>query len=103
LTTLLNSGFEKLQIKVSKILACGFVFSLRGIGSLIAFILALKARQIIKRSNGEIGGIKAAGGALSPARSARLFYRCWLFPNLNAERRAIKQRFLIFFGFCVKL
>jgi hypothetical protein len=53
----------ELQIKVSKILACGFVFSLLGIGgigSLIAFISGLRARQIIKRSNGEIGGVRVA-------------------------------------------
>ena len=53
----------ELQIKVSKILSRGFVFSIvwmGGIGSFIAFISGLKARKIICHSNGEIGGIKMA-------------------------------------------
>ena len=53
----------ELQVKASKILACGFVFSLPGtggIGSLIAFICGLRARKIIRDSNGTIGGIKMA-------------------------------------------
>ncbi len=53
----------ELQIKVSKLLSRGFVFSivwLGGIGSLIAFISGLKARKISNRSKGEIGGIKLA-------------------------------------------
>ena len=53
----------ELQIKVSKILANGFVFSLvwlGGIGSLIAFISGLRARKIINDSNGEISGLKMA-------------------------------------------
>lgn len=51
----------ELQIKVSKMLARGFVFSLvwlGGIGSLIAFIAGLRARKIINSSNGAIGGTK---------------------------------------------
>jgi hypothetical protein len=62
MTTEVSSKLE-LQVKVSKILANGFVFSLiwlGGIGSLIAFISGLRARKIINRSNGEIGGIKMA-------------------------------------------
>jgi hypothetical protein len=53
----------KLQIKVSKILSRGFVFSivwLAGIGSLVAFISGLQARKIINQSNGKIGGLKLA-------------------------------------------
>lgn len=53
----------ELQIKVSKILSRGFIFSivwLAGIGSLIAFISGLQARQMINRSGGEIGGLKLA-------------------------------------------
>ena len=53
----------ELQIKVSKILSRGFVFSLvwlGGIGSLIALISGLQARRLIKKSNGEIVGIKMA-------------------------------------------
>jgi len=53
----------ELQIKVSKILSRGFIFSivwLAGIGSLIAFISGLQARKIINRSNGEIIGLKMA-------------------------------------------
>ncbi|MEP6923295.1 MAG: hypothetical protein ABI954_02415 [Pyrinomonadaceae bacterium] len=53
----------ELQIKVSKILSLGFVFSLfwmAGVGSLISFISGLKARKIINQSNGKIVGIKMA-------------------------------------------
>lgn len=53
----------EVQIRVSKILSRGFVFSivwLGGIGSLIAFISGLQARRLINKSNGEIGGIKMA-------------------------------------------
>ena len=52
-----------LQIKVSKILSRGFVFSivwLGGIGSLIAFISGLYAMRIIDKSKEQIGGIKMA-------------------------------------------
>jgi hypothetical protein len=53
----------ELQIKVSKLLSRGFVCSIvwmGGIGSLIAFVSGLKARKIIRRSGGEIGGMKMA-------------------------------------------
>ncbi|MEK7723318.1 MAG: hypothetical protein AAB336_03140 [Acidobacteriota bacterium] len=53
----------ELQIKVSKILSRGFIFSivwLAGIGSLMALILGLRARKIIIESANEIGGIKMA-------------------------------------------
>jgi hypothetical protein len=53
----------ELQIKVSKLLSHGFVFSIvwiGGIGSLIAFISGLKARRIIHQSNDELAGIKMA-------------------------------------------
>jgi hypothetical protein len=53
----------ELQVKVSKILSRGFVFSivwLAGIGSLIAFISGLQARKIINQSDGQIGGLKLA-------------------------------------------
>lgn len=53
----------ELQVKVSKILSRGFVFSivwLGGIGSLIAFISGLQAMRIIDKSKGQIGGIKMA-------------------------------------------
>jgi hypothetical protein len=53
----------QLQVKVSKILSVGFVFSLvwvAGIGSLAAFALGLYARNLINRSNGKVGGIRMA-------------------------------------------
>ncbi len=53
----------ELQIKVSKILSRGFVFSivwLAGLGSLISFISGLQARKIINQSKGEIVGLKMA-------------------------------------------
>jgi hypothetical protein len=51
------------QIKVSKILSRGFIFSivwLGGIGSLVAFISGLYAMRVIDKSQGQIGGIKMA-------------------------------------------
>jgi hypothetical protein len=51
------------QVKVSRMLATGFAFSIvwmGGIGSLIALVLGLRARKIIQQSNGEIVGIKMA-------------------------------------------
>ena len=53
----------ELQIKVSKILSRGFIFSivwLAGFGSLIAFVSGLQALKIIKKSKGEIAGTKMA-------------------------------------------
>ena len=49
-----------LQVRVSKILSRGFVFSivwLAGLGSLIAFISGLHARKLITDSNGSVSGI----------------------------------------------
>ena len=53
----------ELQVKVSKMLALGFVLSIVGIaglGSLAAMILGFRAKKLIKQSNGEIGGIRMA-------------------------------------------
>lgn len=57
------SGNLDLQIKVSKLLSLGFVFSivwLAGIGSLIALFLGVKSLKIINQSHGEISGTKLA-------------------------------------------
>ncbi|MEP6704122.1 MAG: hypothetical protein ABJB34_04900 [Acidobacteriota bacterium] len=51
------------QVKVSKILSRGFVFSivwLGGAGSLIALISGLQARHLIRNANGEVGGVRMA-------------------------------------------
>jgi hypothetical protein len=51
------------QIKVSRMLAMGFVFSvmpIAGAGSLVALILGLKARKIIRQSKNELSGIGLA-------------------------------------------
>lgn len=51
------------QIRVSKMLGCGFAFSIvwaGGVGSLIALIIGLRARKLIKQSSGEISGMKLA-------------------------------------------
>lgn len=51
---------EDLQGKADSLLKLGMVFSilwLAGIGSLCSFILAMKARNIIKQSNGEVIGM----------------------------------------------
>jgi hypothetical protein len=52
-----------LQVRVSKMLGVGFVLSLVGTGgvsSLIALIIGLRARKIIKESGGEISGVRMA-------------------------------------------
>ncbi|MET0649369.1 MAG: hypothetical protein ABW208_22390 [Pyrinomonadaceae bacterium] len=52
-----------LQVRVSKMLGCGFAFSLvvsGGVGSLVAFIIGLRARSIIKQSGGELSGMRMA-------------------------------------------
>ena len=51
------------QIRVSKMLATGFVLSIvwiGGIGSLASVILGLRARRIIKQSKAEVVGIRLA-------------------------------------------
>ena len=49
-----------LQVRVSRLLGCGFAFSLvvaGGFGSLVALVIGLRARGIIKRSGGELSGM----------------------------------------------
>jgi hypothetical protein len=51
------------QVRVSKMLADGFMFSivwLGGIGSLVALIKGLRAMKIIQQSNGELTGTAMA-------------------------------------------
>lgn len=51
---------EGLQRKVDSMLKWGIVFSilwLAGIGSLCSFILAIKARNLIIQTNGEVRGM----------------------------------------------
>lgn len=52
-----------LQVRVSKMLGYGFAFSLvviGGVGSLIALVIGLRARGIIKRTGGELSGLRLA-------------------------------------------
>ena len=52
-----------LQVRVSKMLGFGFAFSLvwlGGFGSLVAFVVGLYARKLIKESGGGIHGIRLA-------------------------------------------
>jgi hypothetical protein len=52
-----------LQVRVSKMLGYGFAFSLvwaAGVGSVIALVVGLRARKIIRQSGGEISGIGMA-------------------------------------------
>ena len=51
------------QIKLSLLLGYGFAFSLLGTGglsALVAFVIGLHARQRIKRSGGQLVGLKLA-------------------------------------------
>jgi hypothetical protein len=52
-----------LQLRVSKMLGYGFAFSIvwaGGVGALIALIIGLRARKLIKQSDSEISGIRMA-------------------------------------------
>jgi hypothetical protein len=52
-----------LQIRVSRMLGYGFAFSLvwlGGVGSLVAFVLGLRALKVIRGSRGEVTGGKLA-------------------------------------------
>ena len=52
-----------LQVRVSKMLGYGFAFSIvwaGGVGSLIALIIGLRARKLIRESGGEISGMRMA-------------------------------------------
>ena len=74
----------ELQIRISKLLSLGFSFSivwLAGVGSLIAFILGLKARKIINQSDGEISGLKMAWWCIIAGGIGMivLFYRVLIF------------------------
>ena len=72
-----------LQVRVSKLLGCGFAFSLvvsGGVGSLIALVIGLRARSLIKRSGGELSGIRMAWwciivGALGAVMMPLLLWR----------------------------
>ena len=62
------------QVRVSKMLADGFMFSivwLGGIGSLIAFIKGWRAMKIIRQSNGELAGTAMAWWCRRPALRKR--------------------------------
>jgi hypothetical protein len=70
------------QVRVSKMLGVGFACSLLGVGgitSLVAVIIGLKARRIIKASRGELDGIVMAWwciliGALGLLRLPLMLY-----------------------------
>jgi hypothetical protein len=52
-----------LQMRVSRMLGLGFALSLSwigGVGSLIAFVIGLRARRLIKESGGVVAGIRIA-------------------------------------------
>jgi hypothetical protein len=53
----------KLQLRVSKMLGYGFAFSLvwaGGVGSLLAVVIGLRARRLIRRADFEIAGMAMA-------------------------------------------
>ncbi|HEX6182961.1 MAG TPA: hypothetical protein VFZ44_03550 [Pyrinomonadaceae bacterium] len=52
-----------LQLRVSKMLGYGFAFSIvwaGGVGSLIALVIGLRARKLIRQADGEVAGIRMA-------------------------------------------
>jgi hypothetical protein len=65
------------QVRVSKMLGLGFVFSLTplaGVGSLVAFILGLKALRVIQRSEGEIVGMSMAVWCIATGATGMLLF-----------------------------
>ena len=53
----------RLQMRVSRMLGCGFAFSLvmaGGFGSLVALFIGLRARRIIRKSGGQLSGMRMA-------------------------------------------
>lgn len=74
------------QVKVSRMLATGFVLSIvwiGGIGSLAAIILGLRARRIIKQSKGEIIGIKLAWWCILEGALGALVAPLFIFLTLR--------------------
>jgi hypothetical protein len=74
------------QVRVSRMLAEGFVFSivwLGGIGSLISFIKGLRAMKIIQQSNGELTGIKIAWWCIIVGALGTIIFPFLLFLNLR--------------------
>jgi hypothetical protein len=52
-----------LQLRVSKMLGYGFACSIvwaGGVGSLVAFIIGVRARRLIRRADFEVSGIRMA-------------------------------------------
>jgi hypothetical protein len=50
-------------MRVSRMLGCGFAFSLvvaGGVGSLVALVIGLRARGLIKKSDAELSGMRMA-------------------------------------------
>ncbi len=75
----------ELQIRVSKLLSRGFVFSLvwmGGLGSLVAFIYGLKALKIIRQSKGELAGIKLAWWCLIVGGAGMIILPLMIISNL---------------------
>ena len=71
-----------LQIKVSKLLSRGFIFSivwLAGIGSLIAFVSGIRGLRIIKKSKGEIVGLKMAWWCIIVGAFGMIFLPLYVF------------------------
>jgi hypothetical protein len=73
-----------LQVRVSKMLGVGFDLSIVGTGgvsSLIALLIGLRARKIIKGSGGEISGMRMAWWCIIVGAVGTLVlpYLTWLF------------------------
>jgi hypothetical protein len=70
-------GYQELQRRVLRLTKIGIVFSilwLAGIGSLIAFILGLKARRIIKESGNDLSGTGGAWWCIIVGAAGMLFW-----------------------------
>ena len=81
-----------LQMRVSKMLGFGFALSLAwtgGVNSLIALVIGLRARRLIREGGGRIAGIKMAWWCIIAGAAgalAGLPFWVWLF------RWAMKNR-----------
>jgi hypothetical protein len=80
-----------LQVRVSKMLGYGFAFSqvwAAGVGSIIALIIGVRARRLIRQSNGEVSGIGMAWWCIIVGAFGALTilpYVIWLL--LNASKK----------------
>ena len=78
---------ERLQVRVDSLLRWGIVFSLvwlAGLGSLIAFVLGMRARTLIRRwGGGLIGSRRAWWCLIVGAVGMLIWFPIWIIGTIN--------------------